>query len=79
VVIKAPAHWDKQLTRACSVCDHGRTEAGDIARRVRQEATHCSCQAVAGQQRIVPVVPARNNNGPCGPEAHHLRFPGLTF
>lgn len=78
-MLKAPAHWDVQLFRACSVCEHGQTAAGESARRTRQEATHCGCPDVAGRHRVVPIAPARSNNGPCGPEACHQRFPGLVF
>lgn len=54
--------------RACQLCTHGRGPA---------EQRQCTCPAVAGQARAVPVDDARRNHGPCGPEAHHLDFPGL--
>ena len=54
--------------RACQLCTHGRGPA---------DGRQCSCPAVAGQARQVPVDDARRAAGACGPEAHFLDFPGL--
>lgn len=54
--------------RACEICRHGRLHDG---------ARVCTARAVAGSAAHVPVDDARRNHGACGPEAHHLDFPGL--
>lgn len=57
--------WNCQTYRACEVCDHGKTGA-------------CVRPEVAGRaQQGIPFEQARRNQGPCGPEAYYLAFPGL--
>lgn len=77
-----PTSWAKSQRDqflACAVCTHGQDAAGRSTRgHANRAATHCTCPAVAGQQRLVPVALARSNHGPCGPEAHHQAFPGLA-
>lgn len=75
----APASWSRPLYRACSVCMHGRTADGLPARAAAPaEATHCVHPWVTGGREPVPVTAARDNFGPCGPEAAHQDFPGLN-
>lgn len=77
----APAAWiqaDARPLRGCSICTHGRCPSGDPSRQGPTEASHCACPDVAGQVGKLPVQAARANAGPCGPEARHLRFPGLV-
>lgn len=57
-----------QPYRACELCIHGRTHAGQ---RV------CVCRAVVAPCTHQPVDLVRRPHGPCGPEAHHLDFAGL--
>mgnify|MGYP001560279149 FL=1 len=54
--------------RACELCIHGISVAG---------ARHCHHEA-APRPTAAPVHTMRAPNGPCGPEARHLDFPGLT-
>lgn len=75
--LPAPSSWDQAVYRGCSVCVHGRTAAGEPTRPARATAATCSCPAVTGGRRPVPVAMARANTGPCGPEATHQHFPGL--
>lgn len=66
-----PAAWraaEQHAWRACAICTHGVDVDGQ---------RHCRAAAVAGPARSLPVPLARANHGPCGPEAHHLVFPGL--
>lgn len=77
----APAHWeqaDRRPLRGCCVCTHSLTADGKPARSQRDGATWCQCPAVAGQRGRIPILEARNNHGPCGPEARHQFFPGLV-
>lgn len=78
----APSSWAKSQRDqflACAVCTHGIDAEGRSTRgHTSRAATHCACQAVAGQQRVVPVTLARSNHGACGPEARHQAFPGLA-
>jgi len=62
--LQAPPPW-----RACQLCTHG---TGPEAARM------CTAPSVATATRRVSVELARANTGPCGPEAVHLHFPGLT-
>ena len=63
-----PTHWDQQLYRACALCTHG---TGPETERA------CTHPAVAGRLALVPVAGARANTGACGPEAHHMSYPGF--
>jgi hypothetical protein len=73
--MNAPIHWDATPYRGCSRCQHGRDANGQAARSSRHEATTCVCDEVG---RGVPVARARAVGGACGPEAHHLNFPGFA-
>ena len=56
--------------RACQMCRHGITVGAERC---------CTCPACTGSSTAKPVSVEllRRNAGPCGPEAHHLDFPGL--
>lgn len=71
-----PASWSNMPPfRACAICVHGRNAEGG-KREIDQSADLCACPEVAGR-KTVPIHLARSNGGACGPEAHHLSFPGL--
>jgi hypothetical protein len=54
--------------RACDLCQHGITVAG-----TRQ----CTQREVVQPAAMRPVELMRRPQGPCGPDAAHLDFPGL--
>lgn len=55
--------------RACEVCDHGRQVHADGQRL-------CACPELSyAKDKSVEVL--RSTEGPCGPEALFLNFPGL--
>ena len=90
-----PLSWGATPYRGCTVCQHGRTSAGQPSRAQCRpaghhlveaaEATHCahprSTQHHPGQATAagVPVHLARAHSGACGPEAYLQAFPGLTL
>lgn len=83
-----PASWDAMPLRACNVCSFGRDAKGMPTRPGGADAATCICPGVTGRGLPlneatgnwpigVPVGPARDNYGPCGPEAHCQAFPGF--
>lgn len=69
----APAAWRAHASsphRACDLCRSGYDLPADGTRC-------CGHASVATHGQVVHVVTARAKGGACGPEAHHLDFPGL--
>jgi len=54
--------------RACRICVHGIDVHGQ---------RHCKCPAIQPPGASQHVELTRANTGACGPEAHHMSFPGL--
>jgi hypothetical protein len=63
-VRSAYAQAQADLYRACTLCDHGPRRSG-----------HHDLCALGGQPRLRVHV-ARSADGPCGPEAKHMRIDG---
>lgn len=59
----APAR-SVDLYRACTLCDHGPQRCG--------QPDACALDA----RQPLPVHVARHRDGPCGPDAAHLRIGG---
>jgi hypothetical protein len=59
---------ETQPYRACHLCTHGLTV---------NEQRYCQCRPAVAPKSAVPVHLVRAPNGPCGPEAHLMAYPGF--